>query len=467
MALQMVLRILRLTIGLAFLFGALPNGTADDLLDAATQDASGIERPHRDAKLTVGRGTAAVKSLGRAAEIFFDVEQAEHWYSSAIDRQIWRTAVVAWHEKLLDVMAQHSVAEAVKPAVEVVGGVVNPASVTVPANVIYVRFSKSFLRFYFCKRFEKDLPVRDTILGAAVRGTSRTLANTELELIENPKDAQAKLFFKGITTFNTTSYSGPVQIHSRGTTKFTSQKKVWFDGLNVAQSTPTTSAESDTTTTGITTSLPRLRGRIALRIAGEEVAANRRLAEQITSERTKRRIEQAFEKVARERAAEFTQALREQYAKLPLDGRFALSEIQCSTTPDALQIVVIGRGEKDQTFAEAPAALDNRPDIEVHVHTALLQKIVVSAELRKTLQKAVLNIVERPLAKMVKGTTASTTAESGVQPALEQPERELKLHWTEGENLPWLSLAWYEKEPNGEAKQAKTGRISTATPNRK
>jgi hypothetical protein len=421
------------------------------------------DEPHEPAESPAS--IAAVgKAVSTASETFFGIETAKHWYAQQFERDGVVRSAINWHDKVLDAFAKRAVAEAVKPAVDVARGVVDPASVKVPANAMYVRFSKSFLRSYFSKRFEKKLPVRDTILGAAVRGNSHTVANTELELIDNPKEAQAKLFFKGTTSFSTTSSSGPIQVNSQGATNFTSQKRVWFDGLNVLQSKPTTEANTNSTITGINTSLPGLRGRISLRIANDEVAAKREQARQITTEKSKRQIEAAFEKVARERAAMFTEELREQYAKLPLEGKFALSEIRCSTTPDALQIVVIGRGENEPTFAEEPARIKNQPDIEVHIHSALLQKIVVSKELRQTLQLAVFRMVERPLLSAVTATAKKPNQVVAAKPVVAQPEREMQLHWTEGEDLPWLSLVWYAKAVKSDTPMQPTPARVTTTP---
>lgn len=385
--------------------------------------------------------SVAVRALVESSQVVYPFDSISRQVQVLVDDEVRPRAIATYQEILLPTTAIKVIEEQVKPVATVAVGVANPEAITVPANVMYVRFSKSFLRSYFNRRFEKDLPVSDTILGAAVRGTSHTVANTDLDLVENSKQAQATLRFKGETSFNTTSYSGPVQVHSQGVTRFTSNKRLWFDGLNVLQSKATTEAKTETTGSNITTNLPRIRGRIALRIAEDEVAAKRGLAQQITSERTKQRIEQAFEKVAQERAAAFTQALRDQYAKLPFEGRFALSEIQCSTTADAIQIVVIAQGEKEPTFAEAPAKLDDRPDVEVHIHSALLQKLVVSAELRKTLQSAVMGLIEQPVVPVAK-----PVAKPAAVVAVKQPEREMQFHWTEGEDLPWLSLAWYAKE---------------------
>jgi len=333
--------------------------------------------------------------------------------------------------------------QTVVPAVGVISQVVNTEDKKVPANVIYVRFSKPFLETYFCKKFERVSPVRDNVLGAEVYGTSRTVARTELGLVDNPNSAQANLLFKGTTAFNSTSYKGPVQIFSHGTTAFTSEKKIYFDGTDIRQSDPKITAHTNTITDGIGTDLPGLRRRIALRIAGNREAESHALAEEIASERTKRKVATAFDQVVREQTAMFSQRLREQYAKLPIEGRFCLQTIQCSTTPDSLQIVMIGRGEDEPTYATAPATLKDNPDVELHIHTALVQKAIFDPEMRASLQLALQSMVDVPMKSTANVIRPAATAE---------PQRELHIHWTEG-NGEWLSLAWHAKEkPDAESK---------------
>jgi hypothetical protein len=211
---------------------------------------------------------------------------------------------------------------------------------------------------------------------------------------------------------------------------------MWFDGVSVQQSAAQTSANTNTTTTGISTSLPRLLGRISLRIASRREAEIHGQAERIVSQRTKQKIELAFDSVVRNRTAEFTQLLRDQYAKLPLEGRFAFMDIRCSTTSDTLQIVVLGSGDKLPMFVSAPAQLPEHPDIEIHIHTALLRKAVLDADLRNALQASIGSIIDQPLS----GLSTPTPAKS-----LRQPERGPEFQWSAGSNSDWLSIYWNAK----------------------
>ncbi len=325
------------------------------------------------------------------------------------------------------------------PGVDVISAIADPESLAVPDNFMYVRFSKSFLESYICRQYERKSPVYDNILGAAVRGNSHTTARTELDLIDNPSEAQARLRFKGVTRFNTVSYSGPISIFSQGITGFVSEKRLWFDGMSIQQSEPQTAAEASTTTTGFSTSLPRLRGRISLRIAERREAEDHRLAEEISAQRTSEKVSQAFNSVVKDRTNAFTNELKSDYARLPLEGRFAIADIRCSTLNNRLQIMVLGHGTQEPTYVPEPPMLADYPDIEVHLHTALVQKAILDPALRSTLEAAVERLVNRPLISVVNAPVANQ------QP---NPPRDLKIRWTGGEGSQWLTLAWHGADKN-------------------
>ncbi|HEY2759349.1 MAG TPA: hypothetical protein VGI75_01360, partial [Pirellulales bacterium] len=116
---------------------------------------------------------------------------------------------------------------------EAVNSLTAPSNVKVPSNFLYVRFSKPFLERYFCRQVVQTNPVNDNILGAAVSGTSQTVGATQLELANNSSQAQAKLRLTGTTTFDTVADSGPIEIFTRGTTKFSAAEGISFDGLNL------------------------------------------------------------------------------------------------------------------------------------------------------------------------------------------------------------------------------------------
>ena len=322
--------------------------------------------------------------------------------------------------------------------VESVTEIVDEKNITVPNNVIYVRFSKPFLKEYFCKQFRNEHAVHETMFGAAVRGQCRLDAHTELQLVDDATQVNAILSFRGETAFKTTSYPESVRIHCQGKTQFNSKKRLSFDGVDVVQSPPTTWAETKSQITGIDTDLRGLRRNIVLRVAERRAAEVHQQSEQITSQRTKSRVEAAFSEAIKERADSFTEELKDQYAKLPFEGRFAIKEIQCSTTPDMLQIVVVGRGEKEPLFVPPPERIADQPDIEVHFHTALVQKAILDAGFREALQSAVTGLVERPI-KLVANAARKANDE-------EEPKRKLEFHWLDGETQEWLTLAWRAKE---------------------
>jgi hypothetical protein len=405
---------------------------------------SGDDHPNLLALFVGAEASACAPRLLDVAQVATTTVWAQDYKKSLEQLRVARPDSVVVKAKLKEFdNSLLAATETVVPAVGVITQVVNADEKKVPANVIYVRFSKPFLETYFCKRFEKTMPVRDNVLGAEVYGTSRTVARTELGLVDNPNSAQANLLFKGTTAFNSTSYKGPVQIFSHGTTAFTSEKKISFDGTDIRQSDPKITAHTNTITDGIVTDLPGLRRRIALRIAGNREAESHALAEEIASERTKRKVATAFDQVVREQTAMFSQRLREQYAKLPIEGRFCLQTIQCSTTPDNLQIVVIGRGEDEPTYANVPVMLKDNPDVELHIHSALVQKAIFDPELRASLQTALQSLIDSPM------KSAATVIQTA---ATSEPKRELHIHWCEG-NGEWLSLAWHAKEkPDAERK---------------
>jgi len=284
--------------------------------------------------------------------------------------------------------------------------------VKVPANFMYVRFSKPFLEKHFCTQIDRTMPVCDTILGASVSGTSRTIAGSTLELINNESQAQAKLRLVGTTQFQTVAASGPARIYSQGITTFASTEQIWFDGFDLQHHDDGCVAQTRTVTTGIGTCLRFIFGRISLRIASRREAQTHSLSESITSEHTKQRVERAFDSTVADRSNAFQEFLKTRYAKLPFDGRFKITDIRCSTSPTNLQIVVVGGSDDPSFFVSEPAALAEQPDIELDIHTALVRKAIAEPELRKTLEHAAANLIERPL-QSIANSSASKTSSPG------------------------------------------------------
>jgi hypothetical protein len=97
-----------------------------------------------------------------------------------------------------------------------------------------------------------------------------------------------------------------------------------------------------------------------------------------------------------------------------------------------LQIVVIGQENETPRFVAAPEPIEGQPEIELHIHTALLQKASTDTALRATLEKAVEQMFNKPLNSLVAAT----------RPALQQGAAAPQFHWREGANSDWLSISW-------------------------
>jgi hypothetical protein len=329
---------------------------------------------------------------------------------------------------------QAPASQPVAAAAETVLSLMPSKDVTVPSNFMYVRFSKAYLEKRFYKLTDRTLPVNDTVLGAAVSGTSRTIAHTELQLVENPRQAQFTLLFRGTSWVNSVATSGPVHIHSHGATEFTSTKKLWFDGVNIQQTDAHSTADTNTNVSGISTDLPRLRGRISLRIADRREAESHEQSEAITARHTINRIEPAFNAIVMQRAADFTQNLKSQYAKLPLEDCFAVTGVQCSTSADGLQLILLCNGEKEPVFVTAPDSVNNHPDIEIHVHKSLLKLAVADADLRKALQAAV-------------GAFVSPTIKTvSISQTVQNPQPGFNVQLVGEPTADWISIACTSKD---------------------
>ena len=138
----------------------------------------------------------------------------------------------------------------------------------VPENMIYVRLSRPYLQHLAARDVSRRRAVHDNILGSPVTGVSQTDGTSTLALRPNSEFGQVELVFSGATTYHTVADAGPIQVHVSGVTEFSSSKAVWIDehGMHVGKAVANTLTTSKIT--GIDTTLPGLRGRLALSIGG-------------------------------------------------------------------------------------------------------------------------------------------------------------------------------------------------------
>src|SRR5262249_7074167 len=145
------------------------------------------------------------------------------------------------------------------------------------------------------------------------------------------------------------------------------------------------------------------------------------------------RVERAFDSRVAERSTAFQEFLQTRYAKLPIEDRFKITDVRCSTSPTHLQIVVIAESDNPSFFVSEPVALSEQPDIELDIHTALVRKATADPELRKTLEDAVANFIDRPVEGLADSLASKTPSPDDQGP---------HFHWPNGRNSNWFSISW-------------------------
>ena len=156
----------------------------------------------------------------------------------------------------------------------------------VPAALVYVRVSGDFLEDYIERSVRQRKQVRDCILGTRIVGESDTTGQTRLTLNPSNDQLSANITFYGNVRARTRGYKGPVVLHNIADSRFQANKRIALDDFGLRVAPAAADASTRLRTTFITTSLPRLRGRIATRIAWRRVSQTHARAEAITSDHT-------------------------------------------------------------------------------------------------------------------------------------------------------------------------------------
>src|SRR5260221_9069816 len=211
-----------------------------------------------------------------------------------------------------------------------------------PENMVYVRASLPFLRRWTERDVSYNAPVNDNILGTPVVGNSSTVSHVQFELQLNPQAAVGVLSLIGTTNCSTVGDGGPVHVFSNGISQFQSAKTVWLDWDGIHSTAAVTNAKTRLVTTGFDTSLPRLRGRIALRIAGNRADATHGMAEAVTAEHLSQRVSRRFDDSTKEELAALWRVLSAQIPALAPDHPLRPRRLHASSFKHMLDILAIG-----------------------------------------------------------------------------------------------------------------------------
>lgn len=239
-----------------------------------------------------------------------------------------------------------------------------------PKNAVYVRVSQKFLERQLAPRVARKVPVAESILGSDTFGTAHLVGQPTLRLLPCAEAGLAELRFTGHVHSRTVGYNGPVRIHSHSDTAFAAATRLTLTAAHLSAAPVRTRTRTRSTIDDIATTLPRLRGRIAVAIAWRRAGNQLPLAEQIAARRAATRISREFDQLVAQRVASISASTVAQVAAAQRGLSGTVQELKVSTSQDYLQIVAIAAGST--TWAAAPPRITERPDVEVHVHRTAL-----------------------------------------------------------------------------------------------
>jgi hypothetical protein len=256
-----------------------------------------------------------------------------------------------------------------------------------PSRVIQIRVTRRFLDQFVPHDVNTTESVQDVIVGTPVRGTSMTQGRGSIELIPNPQQAIADIFFTGSSQANTVSDSGRAQISSYSTTTFQARKRIVLDadGLHLL---PTNSTACSNSQTGNTcSSLPGLRGAITRRVAARRNDDARWQANQEAASHFEVGLNRQLDRDVASLLAEVGRFQRTFFAAARQGGLNLCS--QCSSTAESIDVAIF-RGLREADYAEPmPPAIPGDPPAALWIHNSFLQHVLTDSSLRAALDPLV------------------------------------------------------------------------------
>jgi hypothetical protein len=282
----------------------------------------------------------------------------------------------------------------------------------VPAAIVYVRVSRNFLEDYVERNVSRRKPVRDCILGATIRGYSDTIGKTRLSLLPSNERLIARIAFDGTVRARTRGYKGPVVIHSLSDSKFHAHKRIELDGSGLRVWPAKAAAPTRLQTLGIDTHLPRLRGRIARRIASRRAAQSHGAAEAITADHTADDIRGDFEARVNRSMANVQRVLGSKIPDLETATSPMPTDVRFRSRPESVEVAII---REDATAAERklrPPSAKPSADVSLRVHRTLFTSAIEDPQLLTDLSPLFNQLLEaraKQSASVKTARTGSTT----------------------------------------------------------
>ncbi len=336
--------------------------------DPSVEDLPGLVRDAKDGF----RGTAA------------DLEEAKQEYAE----QLEALAVVLEQRadqaepsqldhmgRLLGWLEQHDQAPSVVAAVR--------RQYSHPNLKIHV--AQSVLTANLRRSVEMTTPVQQEILRAKVTGTATTIGTVRGLLVPDESHAVFELWLDATTRSKTVAVRGPVRISSRGSTELDGRKRISFGPEGFIISPTTSSATTQTTTTGISTRLRGFMDRMVKKLATRQVDKKREQGNRIASQYAQQMINRMMDEEVDETLEQAQMIYRDKIrAPLLSKGDFP-RQFEISSSSDALRVSLL-QANANQMAAPGPAPeLTGKPDLGLVLHESAVNNFAAAVLGGKTL----------------------------------------------------------------------------------
>jgi hypothetical protein len=270
-----------------------------------------------------------------------------------------------------------------------------------PEFLVWVQVSQEFLAEYTTRDVEWQSAVSDNILGTTLVGSANTQGTTRIDLKSSSPGAAAELSFAGIVESRTTGYNGPIVSHNGARTRIEGRKPLRLDAEGLKTSPGKYFASTSSSTYDVATCLPRLRGRIAMRIGWREAEARRPRVNEIASQHAIQQLDRAID-VRLTRAAATLHTLMDNISLLKhIFSDDSLPTLRFASTTKNLHIVLHRAGSRRTAPELKPPPVAGSPSIAARVHRSVIQRALSDPTIRhrmKPLIALLRHAEKRPLA---------------------------------------------------------------------
>jgi hypothetical protein len=280
--------------------------------------------------------------------------------------------------------------------------------------LVWMRLSRNYLADYVQREVNREKPARDQVLGITFTGESQTTGNTHLLLRPSEDGAVGEVVFEGKIRSRTSGRKGPVTLNYLAHSNVRAKKQILIGETGFETRQSTAHAPTRLTLVGVDTSLPRLRGRIARRVASRRAAASWSQANAIVSDHRERDTRKSFDERLDKRIAEIQSQVDMQIAALKLGDEHEHAIMRSRSTPQFIEVAFYrGRGDVQPRQAMPRFEVVGNPDIAVRVHRSMLAHVVADAELRARFAPVVASVLQN---RLVPGDILSREDKSRLPP---------------------------------------------------